>query len=188
MTNYSGSESYDFELYEYINGGTAAEELPFDYSTYTTETKSNAAKKRAPKNRKRPIMLREFLVSFILVAVLCCGSGVLLSKRVEIDDYASKINDLNDSIELELSDNIRLYSELEAMFTKREVESYAENVLGMVKPDANNTISVKISDSDRVVIAGGKNSSSKATNQQKKVLAPDTVYSGDNSAVVWAEG
>lgn len=164
MASYQGSEAYDFELFEYrgrynASGSSSAENLPEEYETAPSETaQTHNVNKKAVKKQLRTLNLANIAVSVIMAAVLLFGSGLLLYMRAAMDDYASKINSINKKIKLEKSDNIRFTNELDAMFSKREVENYAENVLGMVKLDTYNTIQIKLPKTDAVVIAGGKTS------------------------------
>ena len=75
---------------------------------------------------------------------------------------------------MEESDNVRLSSELDKLFSRSAVESYAENVLGMVKIDTYNTIQISIPKTDGVLVSGGK----ETQQAQQPVLPSAPVYPG----------
>lgn len=164
MTNYSGSEAYDFSLFEdegasyAAPSSSAAPKLPQADPQTTPESARPSTKRKTnphPAQQKRH-SLSQVLTAMLLSVLVLAGSGILLNRRAEIDSLAASIEEANEQLVREKSDYVRLVNELNAMFSKREVESYAENVLGMVKLDSYNTIQITIAREDAVVVSDGK--------------------------------
>lgn len=91
--------------------------------------------------------------TIILVSVLAAillGSVIYsLDRRNTVyNTVASKTNELN----LIEAENVRLLSELESRMTAKNVEDYAENVLGMQKIDSSQIEYIKIQTDDVVNI------------------------------------
>lgn len=164
MAQYSGTEAYDFSLFEdeavSLNGySSAAPVLPDGDDGYHGQKRTVPSHKKNPNRAPAPGTVRPAVkaaVAVLMSVLVVLGAGILLNRRAAIDDMASKINDLNKQITLEKSDHVRLSSAIDSMFSKREVETYAENVLGMVKLDHYNTIQITLPRTDSVVISAGK--------------------------------
>lgn len=183
MTNYSGSEAYDFSLFEdegvsyaarQSNAAPKLPEQPQPDTRQIPEPAQLAPKRKAnpqPAQEKRHSLL-QVLTAVLMSVLVLAGSGILLNRRAEMDGIAASINEINEKIALEESDHVRLLSELNSMFSKREVESYAENVLGMVKLDSYNTIQITIAGEDNIVVSGGK-STETSVMMTKSVLQPE---------------
>lgn len=93
------------------------------------------------------------VMTIILVSVLAAillGSVIYsLDRRNSMyNQVASKTNELN----LIEAENVRLLSELESRMTAKNVEDYAENVLGMQKIDSSQIEYIKIQTDDVVSI------------------------------------
>lgn len=93
------------------------------------------------------------VVTIILVSVLAAillGSVIYsLDRRNTVyNKVASKTSELN----LIEAENVRLLSELESRMTAKNVEDYAENVLGMQKIDSSQIKYIKIQTDDVVNI------------------------------------
>ena len=183
MTNYSGSEAYDFSLFEdegvsyaarQSNAAPTLPEQPQPDTRQIPEPGQLAPKRKAnpqPAQEKRHSLL-QVLTAVLMSVLVLAGSGILLNRRAEMDGIAASINEINEKIALEESDHVRLLSELNSMFSKREVESYAENVLGMVKLDSYNTIQITIAGEDNIVVSGGK-STETSVMMTTSVLQPE---------------
>jgi len=64
----------------------------------------------------------------------------------------NKVSDLNAQLHLAEAENVRLQSELESQMSAKNVEDYAENVLGMRKIDSSQIEYIKIRTGDVVTI------------------------------------
>lgn len=163
MANYSSVEAYDFSLFE--SDGNAARVSPAPVLPEQPERSQPSKKNTAPLPHKqteiRPAV--KAATAFFLSVLVLAGCGLLLNRRAKIDMIAADIREIQEEIELEKSDNDRYSSELMALFSKSAVESYAENVLGMVKLDTYNTIQITIPKTDGVVVSGGKETNQEQT-------------------------
>ena len=64
----------------------------------------------------------------------------------------NKVATLNNELELTKAENVRLQSELDSQVSAKNVEDYAENVLGMQKIDSSQIKYIKIQTGDVVSI------------------------------------
>lgn len=88
------------------------------------------------------------LVSVLAAALL--GSAIYsLDRR---NTVYNKVSDMNNALTLAEAENVRLQSELESKVTVKNVEVYAENVLGMQKIDSSQIEYIKIQTDDVVNI------------------------------------
>ena len=129
MTNYSGSEAYDFSLFEdegvsyaarQSNAAPKLPEQPQPDTRQIPEPAQLAPKRKAnpqPAQEKRHSLL-QVLTAVLMSVLVLAGSGILLNRRAEMDGIAASINEINEKIALEESDHVRLLSELNSMFSK----------------------------------------------------------------------
>lgn len=93
------------------------------------------------------------VLSIILVSVL---AAVLLGSVIYTLDRRNtvynEVADLNRQLNLAEAENVRLQSELESKMSAKNVEDYAENVLGMKKMDSSQIKYIKIQTDDVVNI------------------------------------
>lgn len=93
-------------------------------------------------------VLSVILISVLAVALL--GSVVYsLDKR---NTMYSEVASVNDELVLAKAENVRLQTELESKITAKNVEDYAENVLGMQKIDSSQIKYIEIQTNDIVNI------------------------------------
>lgn len=88
------------------------------------------------------------LISVIAAALL--GSVIYTLDRR--NTVYNKVADLNRQLNLAEAENVRLQSELESKMSAKNVEDYAENVLGMKKMDSSQIKYIKIQTDDVVNI------------------------------------
>ncbi len=88
------------------------------------------------------------LVSLVAAALL--GSVIYTLDRR--NTVYNKVTDLNRQLNLAEAENVRLQSELESKMSAKNVEDYAENVLGMKKMDSSQIKYIKIQTDDVVNI------------------------------------
>lgn len=94
------------------------------------------------------------LVSLLAAALL--GSVIYTLDRR--NTVYNKVSAKNNELTLMEAENVRLQSELESRISARNVEDYAENVLGMKKIDSSQIEYIKIQTDDVVNIPQGKES------------------------------
>lgn len=136
----------------YYKNGTYNRAEPADYP----EHDGNQQKK---PERKPQIIMRQTearsgsVLTIILVSVL--AAALLGSVIYTLDRRNSIYNQVaakNSELTLMEAENVRLQSELESKMTAKNVEDYAENVLGMQKIDSSQIEYIKIQTNDVVNI------------------------------------
>lgn len=118
----------------------------------------NGNRQNSPE-RKPQIIMRQTearsgsVLSIILVSILAAallGSVVYTLDRR--NTVYNKVSSLNSELNLAEAENVRLQSELESRMTAKNVEDYAENVLGMNKINSSQIEYIKIQTDDVVSI------------------------------------
>lgn len=122
--------------------------------TSDTETVGNTAVKTETKKEKEPndsrlgAILMMIFVS--LIAAVMLGSVIYsLDKR---NTMYNRLSALKSELNLAEAENVRLQSELETVLSAKNVEDYAEKVLGMHKIDSSQIEYIKIRKGDVVSI------------------------------------
>ena len=98
-----------------------------------------------------PILMRlfDFLEEIFSFAVL---ESIILLAGDRRNTMYNKVATLNNELELTKAENVRLQSELDSKVSAKNVEDYAENVLGMQKIDSSQIKYIKIQTGDVVSI------------------------------------
>jgi cell division protein ftsL len=90
------------------------------------------------------------IIFLSLIAAALLGSVIYtLNKR---DTAYNQVSSLNDELSLAEAENVRLQAELESQLSAKNVEDYAENVLGMQRIDSSQIKYIKIQTGDVVNI------------------------------------
>lgn len=138
--SYEGYESYDgsdsdYENVEYNRSDVSSEEEKFVIRRRNTEARTGS-------------VIKMIMVTALAAALL--GSVIYtLNKR---NTMYNKVASLSNELGLVETENIRLQSELESKMSAKNVEEYAENVLGMQKIDSSQIKYIKIQTGDVVNI------------------------------------
>lgn len=112
----------------------APEEIP-QISMKTTETKSGS--------------VLSIVLASVLAAILL---GLVIYSLDRRSTMYSEVTALNNELTLAQAENVRLQSELEGKISAKNVEDYAENVLGMKKIDSSQIKYIEIQTDDVVNI------------------------------------
>ncbi len=113
--------------------------LAYDLSVYEPKKKANEAnssQKIEVKTNPKPVAKRESAVKFFvkaafILAVLCA----VLYGKVESNRLFNEISDLEAQLKALEAENITLAAEYESATSVKNVEDYAQNVLGLQKLD-----------------------------------------------------
>lgn len=89
------------------------------------------------------------IITSLLAAALLGTVVFSLDKR---STMYSRVSSLNEELQLEEAENVRLQAELESKISAKNVEDYAENVLGMKKIDSSQIKYIEIQTDDVVSI------------------------------------
>lgn len=93
------------------------------------------------------------VLTIILLSVLAAALlGSVIYSLDRRNTVYNKMSSMNSALSLAEAENVRLQSELESRMTAKNVEDYAENVLGMTKIDSSQIEYIKIQTDDVVNI------------------------------------
>ncbi|MBR5427997.1 MAG: hypothetical protein IK118_06590 [Clostridia bacterium] len=144
-----------------VLGNTAAAPLRAE-PAYTEPAETEPVKKQpsAPRRQRKPFnpveWFREglkqryfkrnlYLFGAAALATLLAMASLLLGLSANYTKTINQIASVREETEMRRQENEALKTQIELMFSKREVEAYAENTLHMVKSTVFNTVSITIS-------------------------------------------
>lgn len=123
------------------------------------EHSGNSGKKQISPDRRSQIAMKHneaksgSLMTIILVSVVAAALlGSVIYSFDRRNTAYNKVAALNNELNLMEAENVRLQSELESRMSAKNVEDYAENVLGMQKIDSEQIEYIKIQTYDVVNI------------------------------------
>ncbi len=105
-----------------------------------------------------PAVKKIFSYGLLCLGLLFC----LLCVDAQCDKVTSEISEVKSKIEIADGEAVRLNAELSSKISTDRVESYAENVLGMVKAESYQITYLDLSDGDKVVVSGDKSPNEKS--------------------------
>ncbi|MDE7104691.1 MAG: hypothetical protein K2O36_02290 [Ruminococcus sp.] len=116
-------------------------------------------KKQKQPNKKPHINMRNTetksgsVLSIILVSALAVALlGTVIYSLDRRNTMYSRVSALNNELNLAEAENVRLQSELDSKMSAKNVEDYAENVLGLQKIDSSQIKYIEIQTDDVVSI------------------------------------
>ena len=130
--------AYKYDLNKYRNLSTDA----YEYE----EAKREITIKR--KNIDKGSAIKIAVLAIVAMVLLFC----VIYGKVQISDMYSQINNQKAYLSSEQSENARLKTELESYTSLKNIEEYAENVLGLEKLDKSQILYVDIQNADVVII------------------------------------
>ena len=99
------------------------------------------------------------VLAIIFISVLAAALfGAVIYSLDKRNTLYNQVSSLNTQLHLSEAENVRLQSELESVMSAKNVEDYAENVLGMRKIDSSQIEYIKIRTGDVVTIPEKKES------------------------------
>lgn len=127
---------------------------------YAEETAENNEKSRANKKQKKPAINMsntETKIGSVLTIIAVSALAVVMLGAViysfdRRNTMYNRVSDLNNELNLAEAENVRLQSELDSKMSAKNVEDYAENVLGMQKIDSSQIQYIEIQTDDVVNI------------------------------------
>ena len=129
--------------------------LAYDLSRYEYRAeKAEPKRDRMIKTTAKPAV-KSFSMPKTVAAVFTAGMlmcAILYGKAEEMQ-MQSRITALNQEIDVEYSDNVRMKTELEGRTSLENVEDYAENTLGLQKLDKSQVEYVQLQTDDVVEIS-----------------------------------
>ena len=128
------------------------------YSARPAEKPESLPDQGSPAKRPQITMKRtEAKSGSVLTIILVSALAVVLLGTViyslnRRNTMYSKVSSLNNELNLAEAENVRLQSELESQMSAKNIEDYAENVLGMKKIDSSQIKYIEIQTDDVVNI------------------------------------
>ncbi len=93
------------------------------------------------------------VISIMLIAILAAALlGTVIYSLDRRNTMYSKVSALTEELTYAQAENVRLQTELESKISAKNVEEYAENVLGMTKMDSSQIKYIEIQTDDVVSI------------------------------------
>lgn len=156
-----GSEAYDFSLFEpqVIEQPKVSREAENEKRIKPkNNTASTVRGLNQTVNRKSAsVAVNPVAVKIALFAVLCCTCLVaLLVMNSQSNALDKQISSLENQIDIVQGETVRLNAELNSKISNEKIETYAEDVLGMVKAESYQISYIDLSDGDEVVVSGDK--------------------------------
>ena len=112
----------------------------------------SAAELKAQAKAANKRVLRILAFSSLILFFL----GLVIYSTLELDEINREISKVDKEMKIAQSETVRLNMELDSLISIDKVENYAANTLGMVKVQDYQVVYVDLSTSDRVLMAGGK--------------------------------
>jgi len=134
-----------------------ANNLAYDYSVYEPAHKQQEQRKIQVKKTSPTNSISTFSIVFISVIALFL-LGLVLNGKVAISQTFNQATELNKQLAVLESDGVRLKTEIESKTTIKNVEDYAENVLGLKKLDKTQKKYVEIQKENVIKVVEGKSS------------------------------
>ena len=173
MATYTSSEAYDFSLFEpQVIEQPKRSQAPAKKTAKTTKrtnTTNNAAIKkkqnvleakgmtqtveRNSESVKLNKVAKRAMVAFVVCCVYFLGLLVMESRINELDRSIAQVEN---EIAIQEGEAVRLNAILSSKISSDKIESYAENVLGMVKAESYQISYIDLSDGDEIVVSGDK--------------------------------
>ncbi len=127
---------------------------------YTEETAESNEKSKAGRKQKKPVINMsntETKIGSVLTIIAVSALAVVMLGAViysfdRRNTMYNRVSDLNNELSLAEAENVRLQSELDSKMSAKNVEDYAENVLGMQKIDSSQIQYIEIQTDDVVNI------------------------------------
>ena len=160
MAGYQGAEAYVFSLFEAKDMTEAvAEEAAVQLPAQKQKSKNpnlQVVPKRTRQQEKMQALAGFKRALFALfVSVVLFGAIVMqITSSVRSDTLERKIENINAEMQVAKSENVRLASAIDGMFSIANVEDFATNVLGMAKLEDYQIEYVDLSAEDKVLYSG----------------------------------
>ncbi len=163
MAGYQSAEAYDFATFE-PKDGSAARQLnnaqPAGEPLRKKSVRPNPNLKIVEPNARQTAKQQEKLGARKVLAILFCCTmmfgfiALFINNSVRSTELMNSINEMEVQIANAQSENVRLSSSIDSMFSIAKVENYATNVLGMTKMENYQIQYVDLSSEDQVLYAG----------------------------------
>lgn len=161
MAGYQSAEAYDFTTFEPKDGSAArklntAQPVREPVRRKNTNPNLKLVEPTAKQSQKQIVRLSYKKVAAVLVC--CCMMfsliALFINNSVKSTELMNAINEMENNIANAQSENVRLSSAIDSMFSIANVEKYATDVLGMTKMENYQIQYIDLSSEDQVLYAG----------------------------------
>ncbi len=163
MAGYQRAEAYDFAAFEPREGAAARNmnnAQPAGEPLRKKNVRPNPHLKVVEPNAVQTVKQQERISAKKVFAILFCCTlmfgfiALFINNSVKSTELMNAINEMEVNIDNAQSENVRLSSAIDSMFSIAKVENYATNVLGMTKMENYQIQYVDLSSADQVLYAG----------------------------------
>lgn len=124
-----------------------------EYDDYVLPEEPQKDTKKVKKNSKHPHVKRAsnigIIVCSIVVTILLF---LLIYGKVQVSVLYNQIASEKSAVDILQSENVRMQTEIEANMSLKNVESYAENILGLKKLEKSQITYIQIQNEDSVEV------------------------------------
>ncbi len=160
MAGYNSSAAYDLSLFEpqviekpKTKNNTAPVTKPQKKIQNKTSAKTNTQQNR----NSNQVTLSPSLFKAIALGIAFCLCVVsLLIMESKCNALDKQISSVQSELSIAQGESVRLNAELNSMMSTEKIESYAENVLGMVKAESYQISYIDLSEGDKIVVSGDR--------------------------------
>lgn len=119
---------------------------------YSEPSHSSANIVRSQKKDEAPGTYTRLIVTFLLAGLVF---SAVISAKVEATAIRSSINEAQREVDMLRSENTRMQAEIETKTSRKTVENYAENILGMQKLDKSQCEYISLESGNVIEIPDG---------------------------------
>lgn len=169
MAGYTGSEAYDFSLFEpqviEKPKTTQKKQAPEPKKDNSVKIRgmNQTVKRQSQHATVNPAVVNALL--FCLIGCVCLVATLMLEARS--NELSKQISSIENQISIAHGESVSLNAQLSSRVSTDKIETYAEEVLGMVKAESYQISYIDLSEGDKVVVSGDKTVESKNSTEQK---------------------
>ncbi len=168
MANYRSSAAYDLSLFEpqvieqpkkvqKSNTQTPVKKAQPKTQTKISKTVEKNGMSQTVERKAASVkvnrLAKQLMVCFVAGCLCFLGLLVMESKINALD---KQISSIENQIDIQEGEAVRLNAELSSKISSDKIENYAENVLGMVKAESYQISYINLSEGDEIVVSGDK--------------------------------
>jgi hypothetical protein len=119
-----------------------------EYSTPNERGSHNRQKHNKPVSNKNYNSLSIAICGIVITALLF----IMIYGKVQVSALYTAISSEKEVVDILESENVRMQSEIESNMSLKNIETYAENVLGLKKLDKSQIVYIQIQNEDVVQV------------------------------------
>ncbi len=153
----NAAEAYDFSMFEpHADSAVRQRAAAPQKVNQKPQVELKIVPKRTAQQEKQQqrIGFRRAVAAVLSCACIFLFIAMFISSSVRSAELSSQITDMQTQIRNAQSENVRLRAEVNGMYSIANVETYAQDVLGMSKMEDYQIRYVDLSESDAVLYAG----------------------------------